>query len=217
MKAFLFQRNREIGAIGTIARLLIAPFFIYWGFDSPLATWYFYWYQIPLGIIGIPILVAIFQKIRLLFIDQPLQATGFWGTVLNMLFLAVLFNIEYLHNATFFYLGFSMLLAAIIGYAGCETMAISNLFLNRKDEVGCVLFSAFDYIEGKGCHAEQSMWSSGLVASLGVIGCASVPLIAFLIEARQRTDGLKFLPFIIIGTVILMVLIFVRQNRMKNQ
>ncbi len=213
MKAF--QKSREIGIIGTISRLLIAPFFIYWGFDSPMATWYFYWYQIPIGIIGIPVLVAIFQKVRLHFFDQPLQATGFVGTVLNLTFLAILFNLELFHNATFFYLGFSMLLAAVIGYAGCETMAISNLILNRKDEVGCVLFSPFDYIEGKGCHSKQSVWSSGFMASLGVVGCASVPLIAFLVEAKQRGDWLQYLPFVVIGTVLLMVLIFIRQYRMK--
>ena len=168
------------------------------------------------GIIGIPILVAAFQKVRSYFTDQPLQAIGFWGTALNMLFLAILFNIEYFHNATFFYLGFSMLLAAIIGYAGCETMAISNLLLKRNDEVGCVLFSPFDYLEGKGCHANQSIWSSGFFASLGVIGCASVPLIAFLVEANQRGGWLKFLPLVIGGTVILMILIFIRQYRMRK-
>ncbi len=212
----LFQKNREIGTIGTISRLLIAPFFIYWGFDSPMATWYFYWYQIPLGLIGIPILVAIFQKIRSLFNEQPLQATGFGGTVLNLLFLAVLFNFEFFHNATFFYLGFSMLLAAVIGYAGCETMAVSNLILNRKDEVGCVLFSAFDFIEGKGCHSNQSAWSGEFLASLGVIGCACVPLVAFLVVAKQRGGWLQYLPFVVIGTIILMELIFVRQYRMKK-
>lgn len=213
----LLLKNREIGTIGTISRLLIAPFFLYWGFDSPIVNLPFYWYQILLGLIGIPFMVWVFQRVRLLFTDQQLQATGFLGTLLNLLFLAILFNVHVLHNATFFYLGFSMLLAAIIGYAGCETMAVSNLVSGRRDEVGCVLFSAFDFIEGKGCHAKQSFWSSGLLASLGIIGCASFPLIAFLIEARGRENWLKYLPIVVIGIVILMLVVLIRQYRFRKQ
>ena len=211
------SKNREIGLIGTISRLLIAPFFIYWGFDSPMANLSFHWYQIPLGVLGIPLAVWAFQRIRLWFTDQPLQATGLPGTVVNLLFLAILFSIPFLHNATFFYLGFSMLLAAMVGYAGCETMAISNLISGRRDEIGCVLFSAFDFIEGKGCHAKQSFWSGSILASLGVIGCASFPLIAFLIEARGRENWLRYLPIVVIGVVFLMLLIFIWQYRLRKQ
>jgi peptidoglycan/LPS O-acetylase OafA/YrhL len=110
-----------------------------------------------------------------------------------------------------------MLLAAVIGYAGCETMAISNLVSGRRDEVGCVLFSAFDFIEGKGCHAKQSLWSSGLLASIGIMGCASFPLIAFLIEARGRENWLKYLPIVVVVVVVLMVLIAVQQYRFRKQ
>jgi hypothetical protein len=50
-------------------------------------------------------------------------------------------------HPTFVFLGASMLLAAWRGYAGCETLAISNWLLRRDDQVGCILFTPLDKLE----------------------------------------------------------------------
>jgi hypothetical protein len=38
-----------------------------------------------------------------------------------------------------------MLVAALRGYGGCESLAISNWLLKRDDQLGCLLFSPIDY------------------------------------------------------------------------
>ena len=42
-----------------------------------------------------------------------------------------------------------LLLAAARGYAGCESLAITNWLLRRDDQVGCVVFSPLDAIEAR--------------------------------------------------------------------
>jgi hypothetical protein len=46
-----------------------------------------------------------------------------------------------------------MLIAAIRGYAGCESLAISNWILKRDDQLGCLFFSPIDFVERKIFHS----------------------------------------------------------------
>jgi hypothetical protein len=80
--------------------------------------------------------------------NEPIKATGRVGFALNILITIFLFYTP-LHHAMWFYLGFSLLVAATRGYAGCEVMAISNWVTGRNDQVGCVIFSPLDAIEKK--------------------------------------------------------------------
>jgi hypothetical protein len=50
-------------------------------------------------------------------------------------------------DAVVIFYGVSMLIAAIRGYAGCESLAISNWLLKRDDQLGCLLFSPIDFAE----------------------------------------------------------------------
>ncbi len=59
--------------------------------------------------------------------------------------------------------GANMLLAAAVGYAGCEVLAISNWMLKRDDQIGCLLFSPVDVVEAKLC--EQTVAKPGDEAS----------------------------------------------------
>ncbi len=45
--------------------------------------------------------------------------------------------------------GSYLLLADARGYAGCESLAISNWLLRRNDQVGCVVFSPLDAVEAR--------------------------------------------------------------------
>jgi hypothetical protein len=49
--------------------------------------------------------------------------------------------------ATFF--GVSLVVAGIRGVAGCELMAIPDLFLRKDVELGCLIFSPLDGLERK--------------------------------------------------------------------
>jgi hypothetical protein len=45
------------------------------------------------------------------------------------------------------WLGASMLLAAVFGYAGCEVLASWNLVTGRQDQIGCLIYSPIDALE----------------------------------------------------------------------
>ncbi|MGH2874297.1 MAG: hypothetical protein ACRDL5_17790 [Solirubrobacteraceae bacterium] len=45
------------------------------------------------------------------------------------------------------WLGASMLLAAVCGYAGCEVLASWNLLTGRNDQIGCLIYSPIDAFE----------------------------------------------------------------------
>jgi hypothetical protein len=48
------------------------------------------------------------------------------------------------------FFGFSMLVAALRGYAGCEVLAIPNALTGRRDQIGCVLYTPIDRAEARG-------------------------------------------------------------------
>ena len=86
---------------------------------------------------------------RLRFTNETLNATGGLGFCLNLAVGAVLFIIPFTREAALLFFGASLLLAAARGYAGCESLAISNWLLRRDDQVGCVVFSPIDEVEAR--------------------------------------------------------------------
>jgi hypothetical protein len=60
-------------------------------------------------------------------------------------------------DAVLIFYGISMLIAAIWGYAGCESLAISNWILKRDDQLGCLFFSPIDFAERKLFHQPQKL------------------------------------------------------------
>ncbi len=151
------MKKRAIGPVGPIGRFILGPILIYFGFYSPMediapvtdiSFFPGYWDDLLLGIIGLPLVMVILQLSWEWIKHKPLKATGQLGFMLNIFITALLFFTP-LHHAMWFYLGFSLLIAAARGYAGCEVMAISNWVTGRNDQVGCVIFSPLDAIEKK--------------------------------------------------------------------
>ena len=151
------KQPRQIGPIGTIVRLLLAPTLIYFGFQSPIEDIVYpnevflfegRWDDLILGIIVIPAVLVIWQLIRKRNNPQQLRALGSKGTIINAVITIALFYTP-LHHAMWFYLGVSLFVAAIRGYAGCEVLAISNWITKRNDQVGCVILFPIDGLEKK--------------------------------------------------------------------
>ena len=151
------MQKRAIGPIGTVGRIILGPVLIYFGFYSPLE--YLvpitnirllpgYWDDLIIGIIVLPLMMIALQLTWQWIKNKPIRATGRIGFGFNILITIFLFYTP-LHHAMWFYLGFSLLVAAFRGYAGCEVMAISNWVTGRNDQVGCVIFSPIDAIEKK--------------------------------------------------------------------
>jgi hypothetical protein len=106
------------------------------------------------GLVGIPAVVLTWQWLRARRMPARLEATRPWDFALNMAVVAALYftpwyarPLAFTSDATLYFYGASMLLAAGRGFDGCEVLAVSNWLLHRDDHVGCALFAPVDYLE----------------------------------------------------------------------
>ena len=147
-------RQRGIGPLGTIARVLVGGLLlasVTWGhltrgFDP--SAWL-------LGLVGFPALLVAGQWLRARRTSRPLLATGPVAHALNVAVFVVLYLLEPTSDAALLFYGASMWLAAVRGYAGCEVLAVSNWLLGRDDQVGCALFWPIDQLE----HHRTRRWA----------------------------------------------------------
>jgi hypothetical protein len=158
--------RRQIGAIGTAARVVLGLLLLTYGVlggrlivsngqlrtgFSPLA--------VVLGLVALPTVLLVGQWLRSRRTAVRLQATGSVATSVNMLiFFALILTplyappLSFVGNAALVFYGASMLLAAARGYAGCEVLAFSNWLLRRDDQVGCLVLSPIDQFESGLAH-----------------------------------------------------------------
>jgi hypothetical protein len=139
--------TRAIGPVGATARVLVGLglFALAFLIDGDKITWR----DLLLGLVAIPAVVLALQVVRLRGSLAPLRATGPIGHLLNGLVVAALMVPSATRPATLLWLGASMILAAWRGYAGCESLAISNWLLRRDDQVGCLIFWPIDELEAR--------------------------------------------------------------------
>lgn len=133
--------GRQIGPVGTIARLVGGVGFLFLGieFGHPSA---WHW---ALGAVAMPVASVAFMW--LLRHGAPsVRWTGPGGYLANIGIGVIVYVLSF-PTAMIFY-GTAMLLAAARGYAGCEVLAFSNAVLGRDDQVGCPVYSPIDAIEG---------------------------------------------------------------------
>ncbi len=153
--------KRQIGIIGTCARVVIG---------AGLAGSVLYGHVVrgpfrPLPwIIGLIVFPAIFltlQWARARRNPSRLEANGLIASAINVVIFFYFWlwtpsQIFFMRDAVLLFYGASMLLAALRGYAGCESLAISNWLLRRDDQLGCLFFSPIDYAERKAFHQPRA-------------------------------------------------------------
>jgi hypothetical protein len=140
-------RSRAIGWLGTTSRALVGVALLALGI-MPGGDW-IAWWQLGLGLAGLPAVLAVAQLARLSFTKRQLSQTDHLATCLNCAVVISLLVASATRNATLVFLGASMLLAALRGYGGCESLAITNWLLRRNDQVGCLFFSPVDQLEAR--------------------------------------------------------------------
>ena len=155
------SRSRQIGVIGTSARIVLGLIFLAFGLvgakviisHGHLQTG-FSLLSVVLGLVVLPVALLGWQWLRGRRQPTRFQATGPLATALNMLILFALLltpwyapQLSFTSGAAFLFYGASMLVAAARGYAGCEVLAVSNLLLRRDDQVGCLVLSPIDQLE----------------------------------------------------------------------
>jgi len=150
--------NRDIGPIGTMARLGIGLWLsgsVVYGqlvtrfvpATHTFASW-------ALGLIGFPALVLAWHWWRIRRHPARFQDTSPLSFVLSVaLPLALYFTWWYApafsaaSDAVLLFVGGSMVLAALRGYAGCELLALSNWLLPRCDQIACAVWTPIDSLE----------------------------------------------------------------------
>ena len=152
--------RRAIGRFGTAARVIVGGYLLVDVVHGEL-TGTFYPAAWLLALVGFPAGLLAVQWVRTRRTRRPLRATGPVGHAVNLLAIAALyFTPDYApalaatSDAVLIFLGSTMLLAALRGYAGCETLAVPNWLLRRDDQVGCVLFWPIDELERR--HAKPA-------------------------------------------------------------
>ena len=140
--------DRQIGPLGTIARIATGLLMF------SLAGWAavrgeLQIHEVLLGLVGLPMIVmlVVVASQRVLGTSAYLRATGPVGSLTNFSMIVALFAIPWTAEIAYFFYGVPMFLAAWRGYPGCEMLAISNLVLRRKDELGCPWFYPVDVFE----------------------------------------------------------------------
>lgn len=137
--------GRAIGPVGALARAVAGLPLLVLPFVSDGVTWR----DALLGLVVFPAVLLLAQLVRLRFAQTALRATGPAGFAFNAIILALLLFFSATRPATLLWLGASLLLAAWRGYAGCESLAVSNWLLRRDDQVGCLLFAPLDGLEAR--------------------------------------------------------------------
>lgn len=155
------SRRRQIGSIGTTARVVLGLLFLTYGLlggkltvlNGQVGTG-FSPLSVALGLVALPAVLLAWQWLRARRAPTRFQATGPLATTLNMLILFALLltplyapPLSFTSNAALVFYGASLLLAALRGYAGCEVLAVSNWLLRRDDQIGCMVLSPIDHLE----------------------------------------------------------------------
>ncbi len=153
--------GRDIGPIGTTARMVLGFWLAGSVVRAQLATRFAPATHAPatwaLGLIGFPALVLVWHWWRIRRHPARFQGTSPLSFALSVaLPLALYFTWWYApafsvtSDAVLLFVGGSMVLAALRGYAGCELLALSNWLLRRCDQIACAVFTPIDSLEQRG-------------------------------------------------------------------
>jgi hypothetical protein len=140
-------RSRAIGRMGTAARMVVGVTFLYLGIVGLPPVHLLPWWQVAIGLVGVPLVVTLIQLARLPFSRDRVEQTGIVAAVINFLVFFALLIFEPTRGVTLVFLGSTMVFAAARGASGCEIVAISNWLLRRDDQIGCPLFWPVDAYE----------------------------------------------------------------------
>ena len=146
--------RRPIGRAGTAARVALGLTLLAIVLQGELSTRGINPLSLATGLVGIPALVLTWQWLRARHVPARLEATRPWDFALNMGVVAALYftpwyarPLAFTSDATLYFYGASMLIAAWRGFDSCEVLAVSNWLLHRQDHIGCAVFAPVDFLE----------------------------------------------------------------------
>ena len=139
-------KQRRIGQLGTVSRLLVGAAMVLLAFlhGNP---WGLRWYDLVLGLVVLPLVILVFVLVAPRFTARPLHFTGRAGTAINCAVIVVLLFNPFTAGAAQLFYGATLLIAAWRGQPDCEITVISNWLLRGEDQIGCPIFTPIDRFE----------------------------------------------------------------------
>ncbi|MGH9096543.1 MAG: hypothetical protein ACRDWB_03895 [Acidimicrobiales bacterium] len=138
---------RRIGPIGTWSRVVVGAGLLVVGFLGTIRPSGVAWYQVAAGLVALPAFMVGLGLVLGHYRSRPLRLTGPFGTATNCAVIIALATNHVTGPAVELFYGATLLAAAWRGQPGCEATVVSNLLLDRDDQVGCPLFSPIDHAE----------------------------------------------------------------------
>ena len=147
-------RLRAIGPIGTAARLVAGLLLLGNVAYGQLVTQHVRPATWALGLVGFPALVLAWHVWRV----RRHAARFAYASPLSFALGALLFlaldltwwyapALAVTSDAALIFFGGTMVLTALLGYAGCEILTPSNWLLRRHDQIACAVFAPFDALD----------------------------------------------------------------------
>ena len=159
------DQGREIGPIGTLARVVGGTVAI----AVPIALSGIGWWDVGVALIALPLITGLltplviggFERFAPRSLARRNAICSAPACVLVGGVVAVGIALTFVTPANggvaiWTFLGASMLVAAVRGYAGCEVLAIPNAVTGRGDEVGCMLYTPIDRAEASRSRESRS-------------------------------------------------------------
>ena len=133
--------GRQIGPIGTVARLCVGAGLLIAGFVSGPSA-----FDLAAGFILLPVVELVVVWPLRQPGSPPFRLYGAVGYAINFGIAGALLVLW--TTPALLFCGASVLLAVVRGYAGCEILALSNFLRRRDDQLACAVFSPIDALEG---------------------------------------------------------------------
>jgi hypothetical protein len=149
--------KRKIGIIGTTARVILGTWLVGSALYGHIIRGPFRPLPWMIGLVILPAIFLTWQWVRARRNPSTLKANGPIASAINVIIFFYFWlwtpdALWFMSDAVIIFYGVSMLVSAIRGYAGCESLAISNWLLKRDDQLGCLVFAPFDFVDRKVFH-----------------------------------------------------------------
>jgi hypothetical protein len=139
--------KRQVGPVGTVARVVSGLGLLYVAGGASVVSWAIEPQDAVIGLIALPALMIGFGLLARGYSRGPIEFTGPLGVAVNLAVIAALVGNDFTGGGATVFYGTTLLIAALLGRAGCEATVISNLALGRDDQIGCPTLTPIDSAE----------------------------------------------------------------------
>jgi hypothetical protein len=141
------KTTRQIGPLGTAARVLSGLALLYVAGGATITSWGIELQDALIGLLALPALMVGLGLVARRYAHAPIHFTGPLGIALNLAVIVALIGNDFTGGGATIFYGTTLLIAAWLGRAGCEATVISNLALGRDDQIGCPTLTPIDDAE----------------------------------------------------------------------